>query len=732
MVSIIIPSYNHAHYIHEAINSALAQTYKNIEIVVIDDGSTDNTKEVVTSYTNTGKVRYIYQENRGLAAARNSGLRVAKGRYIKFLDSDDFLYPEQIKMQVDQIKTNDSIFSISDCIYLRPNGTTALHKYYPPDPERQLNVFIEANQAPVHSFLTPKSLIEKAGGFDETLKACEDWDLWIRILQGGAITKHLPYAGCCYRISMTSMSSDSNKMFIQKCKVIEKVNDWLLKKDNLSQRKVKWFWFSSALKTNIKLCEESIARGIYFESVLPIALRMTDRLLRTHWNLILRALHSIIGTNKYIRMRYVIKIIFKKNYKFNILNLENLWKLGEPCGKKTPHFLFFRKLMPDAGWGGTEVVLMDWFSQIDYRRSIITLAVPSGSKEIFSKHININSWPVNIVEYAFPAYGNNGKAKFLSMLKFMFHIRPHCVIFVQGWYLDFNFPEVLAAFFLTAGRVFMHENVGPDAPPAKTSRKHLGFLPGFSIWWHKITFFVYGKAYFCKKVLFVSKDIRKKFISSWGYPKHNSLVMYHGTEVSRYLPSQLIRETMRGAFRISDTDIVIIATARLAKFKCLDRLINAFDSVSRDFSNLQLLLAGTGPLEKELKDLAASKASFDRIRFLGHMDNIPDLLRMSDIYVLSSDNEGLSLALLEAMASGMICISTKCPGSPEVIENEVNGFLVEPNSLGVEKSIRKIMSFHFSQKKFITEQARKTVLERFNVRSNAKKALGVFGIPSLT
>ena len=154
-----MPAYNHAHYLAEAIESVLAQTYTDIEIIVIDDGSTDNTKKVLAPYIKGGKIRYIYQENRGLSAARNTGLKAAQGMYIKFLDSDDFLYPEQIDGQVKQIKDADHFLSISDCCFLQPSGKIVVRKYYPPDPERQLNVFIETNQAPVPAFLIPKSLI---------------------------------------------------------------------------------------------------------------------------------------------------------------------------------------------------------------------------------------------------------------------------------------------------------------------------------------------------------------------------------------------------------------------------------------------------------------------------------------------------------------------------------------------------------------------------------------------
>ncbi|MEM4724269.1 MAG: glycosyltransferase family A protein, partial [Candidatus Hadarchaeum sp.] len=87
-VSVIIPCYNHGHYLPCAVNSVMAQTFADWEAIIVDDGSTDNTREVAAQFTDS-RVRYIYQDNRGLAAARNTGIRAAQGEYLAFLDADD-------------------------------------------------------------------------------------------------------------------------------------------------------------------------------------------------------------------------------------------------------------------------------------------------------------------------------------------------------------------------------------------------------------------------------------------------------------------------------------------------------------------------------------------------------------------------------------------------------------------------------------------------------------------
>ena len=99
-VSVVIPTYNRSDYILEAVESILTQTYRDFEIIIVDDGSTDDTRDVLAGQIEAGTIRYIYQENRSKSAARNHGIRLAKGEYIAFLDSDDLFTPTKLAKQV--------------------------------------------------------------------------------------------------------------------------------------------------------------------------------------------------------------------------------------------------------------------------------------------------------------------------------------------------------------------------------------------------------------------------------------------------------------------------------------------------------------------------------------------------------------------------------------------------------------------------------------------------------
>ncbi len=174
LVSIIIPTYNNANIICRAVDSCINQTYKNIEIIVIDDGSTDNTKEVLSRYNSDERFKYIYQENQERSAARNHGLDVAKGEYIQFLDSDDEIYPEKIEKQVNFLDSNLDYFLVYCCTeYINKNKTISCPQYMGIIDD----LLIRGNFIPINSPLIRKNSIR----FTKGINKLEDWEYWIKV-----------------------------------------------------------------------------------------------------------------------------------------------------------------------------------------------------------------------------------------------------------------------------------------------------------------------------------------------------------------------------------------------------------------------------------------------------------------------------------------------------------------------------------------------------------------------
>jgi glycosyltransferase involved in cell wall biosynthesis len=180
LISVIIPTYNRGWIIKEAIDSVMAQNYRDFELIIVDDGSTDNTSDILNSYH--GDILVFRQENRGVSAARNRGIVEASGRFIAFLDSDDLWLPQKLFRQVEFFNKNpDAKICQTEETWIR-NGVRVNPKRKHKKPcgmifEPSLALCLISPSA----VMIRRSLFEKVGGFDETLPACEDYDLWLRI-----------------------------------------------------------------------------------------------------------------------------------------------------------------------------------------------------------------------------------------------------------------------------------------------------------------------------------------------------------------------------------------------------------------------------------------------------------------------------------------------------------------------------------------------------------------------
>jgi glycosyltransferase involved in cell wall biosynthesis len=188
LVSIVIPCYNGAAYLDEALKSALAQSYPKVEIIVVDDGSTDDSPEVAQRFP----VRYIRQQNRGKSEARNLGVRESKGSYIVFLDADDRLKPEAIDSGVKAIAhhpecafaVGDHVFISSDGSYLSGSKKVAnVRSHYE---ELLKSNFIEM----ISTVLFRRSVFDEVGGFNAALSVAEDYDLYLRIARTRPVCSH--------------------------------------------------------------------------------------------------------------------------------------------------------------------------------------------------------------------------------------------------------------------------------------------------------------------------------------------------------------------------------------------------------------------------------------------------------------------------------------------------------------------------------------------------------------
>ena len=182
-VSVVLPTYNRAHFLLEAVQSVLVQTAGDLELIVVDDGSTDGTAHVLREI-NDPRLRYLHQENRGVAAAANAGIRLSRGAYIARIDSDDLWLPELIETEMAVLDARPEVGVVSakgEAMDRDGNRLPYSWGRAPRFPDEALHSLLHGDFVCNVTMIARRACIERAGLYDESLRVCEDWDLWLRV-----------------------------------------------------------------------------------------------------------------------------------------------------------------------------------------------------------------------------------------------------------------------------------------------------------------------------------------------------------------------------------------------------------------------------------------------------------------------------------------------------------------------------------------------------------------------
>jgi glycosyltransferase involved in cell wall biosynthesis len=239
LVSIIIPCYNHAHYLPQAIDSILTQSYQKTEIIVVDDGSIDHTREVAEGFSN---VTYIYQSNQGVSAARNTGITKSKGDYLVFLDADDWLLPDALSINLKYLLQNTEAGLVVGAYNRYFESTAKQDLLTKVGAQLHYKDFLKGNIISMQAAVMFRRKVFDQLRYDTSLKACEDWDLYLKIAYGFPIISHTqPIA--VYRRYSSSLSGNFALMLETGIMVLDRQNN-LVKTDEerklLVQGKKKW------------------------------------------------------------------------------------------------------------------------------------------------------------------------------------------------------------------------------------------------------------------------------------------------------------------------------------------------------------------------------------------------------------------------------------------------------------------------------------------------------------
>ncbi|HEX6188761.1 MAG TPA: glycosyltransferase family A protein [Pyrinomonadaceae bacterium] len=225
VVSVIMPAYNVARFIGAALDSVFAQTFTNFEVIVVNDGSpdTEELERVLGPYQD--RILYFKQENRGVSAARNVGVRAARGTFIAHLDPDDLWEPDYLQAQLAEIERDPSIDVVYPDAFMFGDAPEAGRRYMdwcPSEGEVTIENILRERCHIMGSLLARRAAMLKAGPFDEDLRSCEDFDMWLRILNSGGRIAYHRRVLMRYRRRLDSHTSDVRQLLDSFLRVLDK------------------------------------------------------------------------------------------------------------------------------------------------------------------------------------------------------------------------------------------------------------------------------------------------------------------------------------------------------------------------------------------------------------------------------------------------------------------------------------------------------------------------------
>ncbi len=387
---------------------------------------------------------------------------------------------------------------------------------------------------------------------------------------------------------------------------------------------------------------------------------------------------------------------------------------GSHEGKETVIFLTKSKV-----FGGCEKLLIEYVKRIDHEKYSVTIF---STHDVFSKEFCLLSLPVPVVLFPFKLTGT----RFMNFFNLFNFIKKwgwgNKIIIFQGAFQVFKWPEYLAAYMISRGNAFSVENSGPLVN-TRGAKNILNLILT-----KKNIFFLQLRAKMCKRVLAVSDEVKSRLVEWYDYPLKKTVVAHSGVDSEIFREDAIKRTKMRTELGIPQDETVIISTARLSKEKRVDRLIEAFENIFDKKEKCILLIMGSGPEESAIKKLINVSRAKEKILVLGFRENVADYLKMSDIFVLSSDMEGFSIAMLEAMAAGLMIVRTKTCGAQEILIHNKNGLLAECSVGNLSEMLLQAIQLDTKTKQEFRLYNINLIEKSFKISTNIQKALGFLDI----
>lgn len=631
VVSVIIPTYNCGKFISEAIESVLGQTYQDFEIVIVDDGSADNTRDVIASFEEKypRKIKYIYQKNQGMCIARNIAIKNSHGKFVAFLDADDFWMPTRLEKEISIFEKYREVGLVHSNV--KNVDEAGLFLNIPLRKREKLSgylfkqIFLRETNVNITTIMIRRECLDDVGLFDENLTrlGCEDRELILRISRKYKIHYvDLPLG--VHRFRQGSLSKDIERMVKARIYVIDKF--FPPGKNEILRRK--------ALGRVYKdLGDDSLFSGRFSEAGYQYLISLK------YWPFFYYAWKNFLKSLFHYKAQRISKMK---------IDLMQIWDCA---------------IRKDSSFGDLAVQI----AEEGKKRGLgIHFVVPNFDFE--ETRLKITG-----AEARYTVIPENWK-KLRNSLKLLF-----LILKIKPKIADFHFCDTLSFFpvFLfarLAGIEIVYHYHGEIQP--------LGNLRFVNRHFSRLRFLTV----FVNKIICVS-EANKRYLKALNIRKHID-VIYNGIQIQKFLENfqrhqRQTQDIFKGGIKI------ITSIGSLIPRKGVDVLIRAFQQVLKEAPEARLIIVGKGDTAK-FERLVQELGMQDYIHLTGFVKEYPyGILNSTDLYVSASYAESFGLSIAEAELRGLCVLATRVGGVPEVVVDKKTGLLVnagDPQALA-EKMI---------------------------------------------
>lgn len=627
LVSVVIPAYNASRYIREAVESALRQTYSHLEVIVVDDGSTDRVDWV--AQLDPQRVVYVWQPNGGPGSARNAGIRLARGTYVAFLDADDVWEPDKLERQFAALARRPEAALVYGAMR-RMDASGCLLEERPravPRPSGRIEVSLFwKNTIPLSTVLLRRDCAEAVGLFsdDPDLFGVEDYDLWLRVAERyECLGLDEPLAR--YRLHLGGISRRTAHAYNAEQRVIEQT---AARRGGMDAAKLQ----RRLARLRFECGHEfwTLGQWAAAREQLWISLRHHPGNARA-WFYLIAASFGQPGASaaRAVKQR-----------------LMSAGGAAVPGGNGRLRLLH---VLNTLDTGGAEHVVLNLATRLDPARYALHVCSFSGEGQLADRFRRLGA-TVHALRRR-PGI-DGGLVGYLAGLIRREHIQLIHTHNVAPWL----YGALAARWTRTRLCHTEHSNVFP----------HQRLLQAAERWLARWT----------EVLISDSEKVTRQLIAQ-GIPADRITTVPNGIDTARFA-APVDRAEVRRRLGLDPGAPVVGTVGRLAAIKDQVTLLEAFALVWSAYPEAWLLLVGEGPMRPELEARAMILGIAGRVQFLGDRSDVPELLGAMDVFALSSVSEGLPLTVLEAMAAGLPVVSTRVGGVPEAVVDGETGLLTPP------------------------------------------------------